>query len=378
MPHQDTATPFICNVRADYIFHAAKARSEDLSQDALYGIRIEPLPNGQGVYIMACNGHQFIILRDASGTASRPGTVYPDKNFLQAIQRGASPRLCVTEKAVGELARPGGMTVRQEAFTHDGHDYPNFYNFIALAHNARPLPSMALPAQQLAGIVCSEKAAKRGNLVLYGTGEGSPIFVRDMDFEDYLGIIMPIKLKGDAAREFATPVPAWAESLAQEFAPTSAGNQQEQGVAETTPEPMGTAPTFAEESSLPAAPMRLRDIAAALERGTPPAHDPIRPAHTQTAQMQAVSAQTAPEETSRPVTAEARPRRIRGRASTVAKPVAPTTTHTAPAPVSLPEALTAPSEAPTDAPEHPQRTGYSFGLVIAPAYLAHFVRTPAA
>lgn len=214
---------FTCTVNAAYVYQAGKCRSEDAYADGLTGIRIEPAPDAPGVFIAGCNGHALVCMYDATGTASRPGTIYPDKTFLQAMKpKGAPGRLTVNDKAVGTLTRSKDMTIRQEQITHDKFTYPDIFNFLASARNATPFSGpLALPAMQLAALTCEGKT--RGHVALYTTGKEKPIFIRDLNTPDYLGIIMPLKLHdevypgGPGSEEPQTaldndtcPVPAWA------------------------------------------------------------------------------------------------------------------------------------------------------------------------
>lgn len=247
-----TADLFTCTVNAAYVYQAGKCRSEDTYEDGLTGIRIEPAPDAPGVFIAGCNGHAMVCMYDATGTASRPGTIYPDKAFLQAMKpKGEPGRLTVNDKAVGTLTRSKDMTIRQEQITHDKFTYPDIFNFLASARNAKPFSGpLALPVMQLAALTCEGKT--RGHIAMYGT-EG-PVFLRDLNEPNYVGIIMPIKTPKNAdPQDVARPVPAWAVRAAgldkapakAAKKPVAAPENAETAPADKNPVPVASTPVEA-------------------------------------------------------------------------------------------------------------------------------------
>ena len=265
-PARDTPEPFTCNVNAAHVYQAGKCRETDACS-ALGGINLTPAPDGHGVVIAGCDGHRLICMYDASGFVSRPGTIYPDKNFWQAMKprRGqADGRLIVTARAVGELTRTGEMAVRQERITHDYYPCPDIYAYIARAREARPLTGpLALPAPDLAAMTLD--GPKRGRVALYATDDEGPVFVRDFNAPDYLGVIMPLKTwkMVDGRREPlleapTRPVRAWARAAAG-LAPAPAPQ------ADPTPETAPAAKTEAAPAKAASAPRR-KTIAAHIAR----------------------------------------------------------------------------------------------------------------
>lgn len=289
---------FTCTVNAAYVYQAGKCRSEDAYADGLTGIRIEPAPDAPGVFIAGCNGHALVCMYDATGTASRPGTIYPDKTFLQAMKpKGAPGRLTVNDKAVGTLTRSKDMTIRQEQITHDKFAYPDIFNFLASARNATPFSGpLALPAMQLAALTCEGKT--RGHVALYTTGKEKPIFIRDLNTPDYLGIIMPLKLHdevypGDPGNDKpqtaldndTCPVPAWAVRAAgldkaplekkTVKKPATAPKSVETAPADKIPAPVASAPAEAAPAQQKTHKARARvsiaaNIASRKRRPAPP------------------------------------------------------------------------------------------------------------
>ena len=62
-------------LRADYLLAASHCRSTEETRHYLNGVHVEPHPSGQGVFMVATNGHICAVLHDPDGHADRKAIV---------------------------------------------------------------------------------------------------------------------------------------------------------------------------------------------------------------------------------------------------------------------------------------------------------------
>lgn len=189
-------------VNAEYIRLAHGFASTEATRYYLMGVQVEPHPSGEGVLIIATDGHVAGIFYDRTGIADKNYLLDLDKPTLSALksQRSDSKKnrlVTIKNDHLTIVREEGGFEyhIKPNAVEIDG-TFPdwrrivpeNFDGEVALAIDALELkPFITVSKTLVAG------TGRKACVTLTPGPVGGPISCR-VGHDDFMGVIMPDKL----------------------------------------------------------------------------------------------------------------------------------------------------------------------------------------
>ncbi len=191
-----------------------KARSHDEARYYLAGVGI--FYDDQGAVLVGTDGHKMIIARDTTAIIpdtedTRNGVIVTcsgDMVKRAFARRPVAPRLHVE---LMPRTKSGSATLFSNVPCYTEHDvvvnatYPNWRN--AIKSCTETLTKWAVDPSLFAALVSHESEPERG-VIVGVSDEANPSVIRFPD-SDVIGVVMPMRVNGDAA------LPDWLEASIQ-------------------------------------------------------------------------------------------------------------------------------------------------------------------
>jgi hypothetical protein len=233
-----TPTPATATVCARYVAIAAQVAETNPNSGHL-GIRL--IPHDEGAYIIGINDTAAIVMNNRGGIVSEAMTINPSGEFLAALRKEKNGRPVHIQGNHALLER-GSEMLAQEWATIPEQEYPDVVGMIQAMASGCTLATVIPSA-----FMKSMAPAKNAGMLLYNTKPDSAIILRCVEEPDYLGVMMPLSIKGVEA-DFESSLPEWAHPVEPEPAvvllpalPASADQWEAETPAPAKSEPEATA-----------------------------------------------------------------------------------------------------------------------------------------
>ena len=177
----------------------------------LKGVLVEPHPAGEGVLLVATNGHSMLVVHDATGEADQAGIVILSAEAQKSCKSGKfAQRLVTIDGNTAKVVEPEGDGFRTVAISEkcfiDG-TFPDWRRVIPDVTQATSAGMYAagclVTFAKIAGVLSD---ARKPTLRIASNDAGSPALVQFGDVPHAFGVLMPVR--GD----MAFGLPTWLEA----------------------------------------------------------------------------------------------------------------------------------------------------------------------
>lgn len=226
----------LVRIRADYLLHLSKFLGKE--DYATKCIQIEPHESG-GAILVALDGHAMGAFHDVGANVAEPLLLELSANCFKECKgkyNDRGQRLLILDGDHATIETEAGECFYVEP-TPVLREHP-FPDWRAVVAKAMETASRSGEEPPLFGPTCLTALNfgkdSKPRIRIFSTGPEGPAIVRNWDYPEFLGLVMPLRSVG--VDPISAPVPSWLAAPADEFAPLDTTAEQiEEAMEQSTP-----------------------------------------------------------------------------------------------------------------------------------------------